>query len=165
MKPKLDMSYISTLKQGYCVRIVRFGIRRDFFHHLMVDQDALSAAIAYRDRMYELHGIGPRSTSKPNVRINSRGQKGALSGVSLGIELPWAYFVARVYDGKKWVKHRFSIGNLGYENAFRLAVERRLSETGLNIDPSEIELHRPTMAEFLKLSRVFKDIPVPLVTR
>lgn len=162
MSKKLDMSYISTLEKGYSVKIVRFGVRREFYYHLLGKARALAFAIAYRDQMYLVHGIGPRSTTKPNVRIKSRRVNGTLSGVSLGIESPYAYFVTRVHNGIKWEKYRFSIGISGYENAFRLAVLKRIATTELTIDPRDVPLYRPTMDEYVRLIQNFSDIPAPV---
>lgn len=161
MSTKLDMSYISTLTKGYSVKIVRFGVRKVFYSHLLGKQQALEAAIAYRDQMYLLHGIGPRSTTKPNVRIKSRRANGTLSGVSLGIESPYAYFVTRVHTGVKWEKYRFSIDVYGYEKAYRLAVLKRITTTELSIDPESISLYRPMMDEYIELVKYFNDIPSP----
>lgn len=162
MSKKLDMSYISTLEKGYSVKIVRFGVRREFYSHLLGKTQALASAIAYRNQMYLVHGIGPRSTTKPNVRIKSRRSNGTLSGVSLGIESPYAYFVTRVYNGSKWEKYRFSIGIYGYEKAHRLAVIKRITTSELTLDPSEVLLYRPTMDEYVKLIQDFSDIPAPV---
>lgn len=162
MITKPDMSYISTLKNGYSVKIVRFGVRRQFLTHLLGKAEALAGAIAYRDQMYLVHGIGPRSTSKPNVRIKSRRGNGTLSGVSLGIESPYFYFVARVHNGEKWEKYRFSVDVYGFEKAHRLAVMKRIETSGLNISPDDVPAYRPTMDEYILLTQYFADIPSPI---
>lgn len=161
MNTKRDMSYISTLAKGYSVKIVRFGVRRDFYSHLLGKRQALAAAISYRDQMYIIHGIGPRNSTKPNVRIKSRRVNGTLSGVSLGIESPYAYFVSRVHTGNKWEKYRFSIDVYGYEKAYRLAVIKRIKTSELTIDPDDVPLYLPTLDEYVELVKYFGDIPSP----
>lgn len=99
MNNSIDMSYISNNKTGYCVRIVRFGVRKDFSKNWYGEQGALRESLAYRDSLYRQYGIGPRHSDKPNPRIKSRRPNGTLSGVSLSIEGPYVYFVTRTHDG------------------------------------------------------------------
>lgn len=162
MNTPLDMSYISNTKTGYCVRIVRFGVRRDFSKNWYGEQGALRESLAYRDSLYREHGIGPRHSDKPNPRIKSRRPNGTLSGVSLSIEGASVYFVARTHDGVEWRKTRFSIRDLGYVEAFRAAVRFRLKSSGINLDPESVELYRPSEAEYLKLIQLIKDSPKPM---
>lgn len=163
MPPEIDMSYIATLKTGYSVKMERFKVRKQFLFHLMGGQEqALQAAIAYRDSMYTMYDVGPRSKDRPNVRFKHRRANGTLSGVSLGIELPYAYFVTRVFKDGKWQKYRYSIGIYGYEKAYRLAVEHRVKSAELTIDPALVDLYIPSADEYAKLSREFSDIPLPI---
>lgn len=158
-----DMSYISNNKTGYCVRIVRFGVRRDFSKNYYGEQGALRESLAYRDSLYRQYGIGPRHSDKPNPRIKSRRPNGTLSGVSLSIEGPYAYFVARTHDGVEWCKTRFSIRDFGYVGAYRAAVRFRLKQSGIILDPESVALYRPTEAEYLKLIQRIKDAPRPMI--
>jgi hypothetical protein len=163
MAQKYDMSYIITLELGYSVRMVRFGVRREFSKNQYGERGALFAALDYRDSLYKEHGIGPRHKDKPNLRIKSRQPNGSLSGVSLSIEGTVAYFVSRTHDGTNWQKVRFSLKDFGYVEAFRAAVRFRLKDSGLNIDPASIPLQLPTIDQYLKLLPIIGNLPAPAV--
>jgi hypothetical protein len=157
-----DMSYITTMDRSYEVKIARFGARKQFFRKMLGDAEALAAAIRYRDSLYVKYGIGPRHSDKPNVYFNSRNGKGSISGVSLSIEEPQAYFVAKIHDGERWTRKRFSIKKLGYVNAFRGAVIARLENFDMGVDAHAIEVQRPTMEQFIFLCTLAKDVPLPV---
>lgn len=156
-----DMSYITTLHNGYEVKISRFGVRKQFLKSMYGKALALPVALLYRDGLYAVHGIGPRRVDKPNPYFNSRNGKGTLSGVSLSIEIAHAYFVAKIHDGEKWTRKRFSIQKLGYVNAFRAAVIARLENCDMGVNAHDIPLHRPTLDEFVFLCALAKDVPLP----
>jgi hypothetical protein len=156
-----DMSYITTLRNGYEVKIIRFGVRKLFLTSVYGRALALPMATLYRDGLYALHGIGPRHIDKPNPYFKSRNGKGTISGVSLSLEIAKAYFVAKIHDGEKWTRKRFSIEKMGYVNAFRAAVIARLENCEMGINAHDIPLHRPTLDEFIFLRALAKDVPNP----
>jgi hypothetical protein len=157
-----DMSYITKLRNGYEVKICRFGVRKQFLKTVYGDSLALPVALMYRDGLYAQYGIGPLHIDKPNPYFHSRNGKGTLSGVSLSLEIAHAYFVAKIHDGEKWTRKRFSIQKLGYVNAFRAAVMARLENCDLGIDAEAVELHRPTLDEFVVLCSMAEDVPSPI---
>lgn len=158
---KVDMSFISCTKKSYSVKVARLGVRKDFYKNLMGTEEALSAALAFRDSLYMDFGISSLEKG-PQLKVKSRKENGVISGVNLEIDGNYAYFICSSYAGDNRVKIRFSIRALGYSEAFYSAVKRRIEDGNLSIDPSSIPLQRPTIDQFLVLVRMAKDVPVPM---
>lgn len=65
----MDMSYISYLKNSYCVKFFRFDILKEFSFNVY-GSSALKEAIKFRDSIYKKYSIGPRNKKSPNVRFD-----------------------------------------------------------------------------------------------
>lgn len=161
-----DMTYVIQLKDGFTVRITRFNIRKEFYdHHHGGREGALAAAIKFRDEQRVLHGIKVKAAdgSKPASKMVSRTKANIIAGVYLNFDKGSAYFICQQHDGVSWQKKRFSIKKLGYEQAFWSAIDLRLASNDLPVEVrrEEIELYRPSMAEYALLVALAKDVPLP----
>lgn len=162
-----DMTYVIQLKDGYTVRITRFSVRKEFYdHHHGGREGALAAAIKFRDEQRVFHGIKVKAAdgSKPASKMVSRTKTNIIAGVYLNFDKGSAYFICPVHDGSAWQKKRFSVKKLGYVQAFWSAVDLRLSSSDLPVEVrrEEIELYRPSMAEYALLVALAKDVPLPI---
>lgn len=161
----MDMSYIATLVKGYNVRIIKINARRMFsFNHYGGKEQALRAALKYRDSLYQDYGIKPIIPGKHRPRVNSRIDNGKLSGVALEVDRESAYFIAKYYEDGQHRRRRFSIRKLGYEAAYRAACKLRIEKSQWDIEVAEVELMRPTLDQFIQLFNMANDVPVPHVS-
>ncbi len=161
----VDMSYISTLPKMYEIKVARLGLRKGFTFHAHGKEKALELALAYRDGLYKTYKIPKLHVeNEPILRLKHRANPDLLSGISINIDKRkgvHAYFVAHFFDNA-YKKTRFSINKLGYEGAFRKALEHRLSYSNLDVPSPKFKTPRPTLDQFIHLIRVADDVPSPL---
>jgi hypothetical protein len=160
----MDMSYIATLRNGYNVRIAKIKVRRMFsFNHYGGKDEALRAALSYRDGLYREYGIKPIVPGVHRPKFNSRIENGALSGVALEVDGNLAYFITKYHENGVHRRERFSIRKLGYVEAFRSACKLRIEKADWAMNANEIEVMRPTLDQYLKVFKMANDVPAPCV--
>ena len=162
----MDMSYISTLTKGYSVRVLKINARRMFSaERFGGHEQALQAALEYRNSLYLDYGIKPIVPGEHRPRVNSRIENGKLSGISLEVDGGSAYFIAKYHEEGEHHRRRFSIRRLGYEDAFRAACSFKIANAKWDIDAQEISLMRPTLDQYLKMFKMTNDVPAPHVKK
>lgn len=162
-----DLSYtrINNERQFYEVNVPRLSVRKYFGFKNRSKKNALAAATAFRDNLYDTTDLVPlRSRSNPENPENITYSFAIALDIEIKGSTIYGYFSCRTYaegPGKK----RFSIAKLGYEGAYAAALKYHASADVPDLHSVSSQAPRPTKHQYRLLKKIAPDVLPPKAER